>query len=169
MSVPSVSIQNKNGVTMLIDQEDLGLLSQHKKGHWCFTVDKTGYARIANRKDLVGNEGVKIYAHRLIMKASVGLEIDHVNRNRLDNRKENLRFCTRSQNVMNTAVSGASRFKGVSKKNDKWQSDITTNGIKSYLGFFKTEIEAARAYDAAVRLQNCEFRRLNFPNGDPNA
>ena len=168
MSVPSVSIENKNGVVMLIDEEDLRFLKQHKAGHWCFYITPKGYVQIRHSKDLGGNkQNTKL--HRLIMKAPVGLEIDHVSRNKLDNRKENLRFCTRSQNVMNTAVRGASRFRGVSKKNGKWQSDITTNGIKSYLGFFKTEIEAAQAYDAAARLRACDFSTLNFPDEVTNA
>ena len=88
----SISIQNKHGISMLIDEDDLGLLSQHKDGYWCFCINNRGYATISHKKD----DGVVRSAKfdRLIMGFPVGLEVDHINKNKLDNRRKNLRNVT---------------------------------------------------------------------------
>jgi hypothetical protein len=96
----------------------------------------------------------------------VGMEIDHINRDKLDNRLENLRVCTRSQNTMNRIKleSKSSRFKGVvfRPSRGKYEAKIRKNGEEIYLGIFKSEIDAAQAYDAkAVELFG-EFAKLNF-------
>ena len=120
MSVPSVSIENRNGVVMLIDQEDLGLLRRHKNGHWCFTVTPKGYARLRDKKH--GGLGQVVYFHRLVMNLPTGLQVHHINGNKLDNRRENLQLCVCSQKIINTAVSEVSRFRGVSKNGKKWRA-----------------------------------------------
>ena len=162
MSIPSISIQNKNGVTMLIDEEDLGLLAQHKDGHWCF-VRHHGYAIIVHKKGM-GGDGKNIAFHRLIMNASVGLEVNHINGNKLDNRRENLRLCNSGQHRLTTVGYGSSKFKGAYKKGSKWQAAIQANGASIYLGTFPTEVEAALAYDAKARQLGCGVRFLNFPD-----
>ena len=78
---------------MLLDEEDLRLLTRHKDGHWCFAVDANGYATLIYKKCIGGN-GQNILFHRLIMTALSDLEVYHVNKNRLDNRKVNLQLCT---------------------------------------------------------------------------
>ena len=168
MSVPSISIQNKHGVSMLIDEEDLGLLTQHGKGHWCFGVVPKGYAQIFHRIELGGSKNSPVLFHRLIMGCPIGMQVCHLNKDRLDNRKENLQICTPSTKNMNTAGYGKSKFKGVFPNGKRWQAAIRLNGVHTYLGLYLTEVEAAKAYDAAAKLQYCEFRRLNFPNEAPN-
>ncbi len=111
---------------------------------------------------------VMVSMHREIMNAPAGLLIDHRNRDTLDNRRNNLRLATYSQNGCNSKIDKTkttSKFRGVRfiKKTGKWAANIRINGKKTWLGSFKTEIDAAKAYDAAAREYHGEFARLNFP------
>ena len=164
MSIPSVSIKNKHGISMLIDQEDLGLLTQHGKGHWCFGVVPKGYAQMSYRMELGGIGSSPVFFHRLVMGCPIGMQVCHINKNRLDNRKENLQICSPSQKNMTTAGRGKSKFKGVSPSGKRWQAAIRLNGVNTYIGIYSTEAEAALAYDTSAKLQYCEFHFLNFPN-----
>ena len=91
--------------------------------------------------------------------------IDHINRDVLDNSWMNLRQATRSQNQANrSAYNGsASRYLGVSRRGDKWSARITANYRDDHLGTFLTEMDAAKAYDAAAVRLHGEFANLNFP------
>jgi hypothetical protein len=95
--------------------------------------------------------------------------VDHTNTNSLDNRRANLRLATPSQNSCNSRRDKSntySRFRGVSfsKRKGKWFAAIRANGKKIWLGYFQTELDAARAYDEAARKYHGEFARLNFAN-----
>jgi hypothetical protein len=114
-----------------------------------------------------------VYLHREITGASSGEVVDHINRNPLDNRRCNLRLCTQSQNLRNSggyktiARNGrmrVSQYKGVGRADSKknpWSARITVDGEDRRLGVFPTELDAARAYDAAAREIFGEFARLN--------
>jgi hypothetical protein len=96
-----------------------------------------------------------------------GLLVDHRNGDGLDNHRDNLRIATRSQNACNrhnTKSKASCRFSGLffDKRRGKWMSRIVVNG-KIFLGYFDSEIDAARAYDAAAKKYHGEFARLNFP------
>lgn len=90
---------------------------------------------------------------------------DHKNRSRYDNRKENLRECSYSQNSMNrTKVGGtSSKYKGVywNKKQEKWLCYIALMGKRTYLGSFTDEVKAASAYNKAAIEMFKEFANLN--------
>ena len=103
--------------------------------------------------------------HRLILDAPHHLDVDHVNGNGLDNRRCNIRLCTRAQNQVNAQKRRgcSSQYKGVDYRKDrnKWRASITINQQFKSLGHFNDETEAARAYnDAAVKYWG-EFVRLN--------
>jgi len=113
-----------------------------------------------------------VYMHRLITNAEKGTEVDHCDGNKLNNTRANLRFVTRSQNLYNKpkAEGYSSKYKGVcwSKAARKWEARIRhIPGQQIYLGIFQSEVDAARAYDAAARQYHGEFARLNFPEAHP--
>ncbi len=111
------------------------------------------------------------YMHREIMRPPKGMMVDHINHVKWDNRRSNLRICTRQQNTHNNDkhAGSSSRFKGVgySKDRGKWFAKIWFEGRRIWLGYFLDETEAAHAYDAkAVELFG-EFAHLNFPEEWP--
>jgi len=133
-----------------------------------------------------------VAVHRVIMNAPKGMDVDHINGDRLDNRKENLRICTRAQNCQNKKLRRDSKsgYKGVyervgrrkytSKKTGKvtWYVPERKKPFKAYisdpttaypkkrhisLGHYATAEEAARVYDKAAKEIHGEFAYLNFP------
>jgi len=95
--------------------------------------------------------------------------VDHINHNGLDNRKANLRPATRAQNNYNKLIvkhkESSSKYKGVTwkKENKKWLAQINFKGDYIFLGYFKDERKAAKAYDEAAKKYYSEFACLNFP------
>jgi len=141
-------------------------------------VDDEDYERLAKFKWSAYGAGRTWYALRPIerdgKKTTIGMHqevlpglrlIDHINRDGLDNRRENLRPCTPAQNAWNaTKTRGSSRFKGVAwhKSAKKWRAEIMAQGIYRYLGCFDCEGCAAIAYDNAARELFGEFACPNF-------
>lgn len=91
--------------------------------------------------------------------------VDHVNRNRLDNRRSNLRFCTRAQNVVNAKkpVTNTSGFKGVTwdKAKRRWKAQVYHCGKNVFIGNFGSKHEAAAAYDRTVTMLHGEYATTN--------
>jgi len=138
--------QNKQAVVDDGDHEELSRYS------WYY---KQGYAV---RNSEYSNDGKRttIRMHREIMSTPTGFETDHINHDKLDNRRKNLRIVDRSQNMWNRKPQkGRSPYKGVTynKKHGKWYAQIQKNGVKIHIGSYSSDIEASKAYqEAASRL-----------------
>lgn len=140
------------GKVALVDDEDYERLVA--MGKWQFV---NGYAS----KGIWPNKSIKM--HRLIMDTPIGFETDHINGNKLDNRRKNLRVCTTAENQLNRGVpkNNTSGFKGVHKFRNKWRSSIKINSRRVHLGLFTCPIEAASAYNEAAIKYHGEFAKLN--------
>jgi hypothetical protein len=147
----------------MVDDEDLPVIVRTK---WHCTIH--GYAARRSQEDKI------VYMHRQIAAPGSGLTVDHINGNKLDNQRVNLRICSRlgqARNARGKSFSRHSRFKGVCKTRDgnKWRATITVNWKQVSLGSFDTELEAALAYDAAARELHSEFAKPNFPTPEEAA
>jgi HNH endonuclease len=147
-----------DGHYALVDAADYQWLSQY---NWRFY---NGYAARQERRKT-------IYMHRQITHPPKGMIVDHINRNKADNRRANLRTCTRRQNILNqpSKTTSISRFKGVEyrKGSKKCHARIRVKGKRIWLGTFTDELEAARAYDHAAVKHFGPFAHLNFPEEWP--
>jgi len=150
-------IELTKGAVAIVDDEDFEELNQY---NWY--LHSEGYAI---RETQCNYKKTRIRMHRQILNTPEGMDTDHINGNRLDNRRENLRVCTRSQNLMNKAVrvNSETGYKGVHlhKPTGRYNAYIDVGKKRRSLGYYKTAIEAAQAYnDAIVEVQG-EFARLN--------
>lgn len=156
-------IRLTQGEFAIVDDEDFERLSKFK-----WHISKRGNKRkhwYAERLIREKGKNIRFNMHRVLLDVPNGMEIDHRNGNGLDNRKCNLRICTRSQNQANsTAHGGSSKYKGVCwHRRDKiWESYIQPNGKMIYLGSFDSEVEAARAYNKAAVEHFGEFANINL-------
>jgi hypothetical protein len=149
------------GMTALISDEDYDRVAQFK---WC-VMKVQGTTAYAGRYF----KGTYMALHRFIMSPPDDMQIDHINRNGLDNRRENLRICTASQNQANRACkSKASGYHGVTPDRGKWKAHIEFKGQHFNLGRYVTAEGAARARDAKAAELFGEFATLNFPNETPD-
>lgn len=140
------------GYEAVIDASDAPLVAGI---NWCALVDKRNVYAVYKQGPAGGQRTVRM--HRLLMGEPEGLEVDHRDGNGLNNRRDNLRAATKSQNQQNSRLSSqnTSGFKGVSwnKARRKWESNIVLNQVKTCLGRFATAEEASAAYiEASARL-----------------
>jgi hypothetical protein len=162
---PFRKIDLGQGKFTIVEPPDYYLLQNFK-----WWVHANGSNLYAARTDITDDLQAKIiYLHRQLMQPPEGLVVDHKNCVPLDNRRANLRIVTQAQNMRNRRKrkNTSSRYIGVwfDKKRNKWTVQIRYNGKKIWLGTFDSEIDAARAYDAAAKKYFGEFVRLNFPEG----
>jgi hypothetical protein len=146
------SIKLTQGKEAIVDNEHFDELNQYK-----WSCDSHGYAvrfttiQSQNKKLGIKQKRKTILMHKVINNTPDGFHTDHINGNTLDNRKDNLRTATASQNQGNTnkRVNNTSGFKGVSwsKRANKWVAQIRCNNQQLYLGLFDNLQEAAIAYN----------------------
>jgi len=134
---------------------------------WALGGYKKNFYAVGGIKNKNGEFEI-VRLHRAIMNPPKRRVVDHRNGNGLDNRRENLRIATKSQNACNNRKrrNSTSRFIGVyfHKWHGLWVASIWYRGKKIWLGQFESEIEAAKAYDRSALKYRKEFARLNFPN-----
>lgn len=167
ISIPLSGIKGA-GLTAVVSAQDFYL----SNGKWSLASD--GYARRrATNAEITGGSPINIAMHRQVMRVHLSRggptdgDIDHINGDKLDNRRENLRFVSRSENNMNRHKQvGRSQYIGVSffKPAKLWRAYITADRKRIELGYFKTEIEAAIARDRFCAA-NLPMAKLNLSGG----
>lgn len=160
-----------NDYVAKIDYEDEDIL---RFGSWAPHKSKSGvYAYYRVRE---GGIRRRVWMHTLILENVLGRSLtkyelaDHINGDKLDNRRGNLRLATRTKNEANKPKRKkgfvTSKYKGVSwdKQKNKWRVTITAGGRQKHLGFFPKdqEEEAAKAYNEAARWLFKEFSNVNI-------
>jgi hypothetical protein len=156
----NIFLLNKDGDVVArskVDDDDYEVY-----GHLAWSLDSKGYA-----KHLFGeypNYKMK-KLHRLIMNAPDNMQVDHINGDKLDNRKCNLRLCNNSQNQMNRGKqkNNTSGYIGVTWRSDlrKWRAQLFINKKHIQLGYFDNPVDAALAYNSGAIQYHGEFARLN--------
>jgi hypothetical protein len=148
-----INLINSNDVA-IVDDDDFELINTIK---WYEHVGGYVYGSL---------KGKQIYMHRFINDTPTGFQTDHINHNRKDNRKENLRTCTSSQNQSNKElINNSTGYRGVTydkrKKSKPYQARIKINKYHKHIGLFKTPEEAAMEYNVWAYIYHGEFAVLN--------
>lgn len=139
------------GDEFIFDVDDFDIVSK-------YTWHKTSNGYICNK-----NKSKYTVLHRLIMNPPDGIDIDHINHDKCDNRKENLRFATRSQNLVNRRYKNKTGYRGVvSLPSGRFVAQIGDD----YLGSYDTAEEASQAYEDEALKRYGEF--VYRPNKSPN-
>lgn len=133
-----ITAVNKEPATILFDTEDFDKISKH-----CWRLNETGYV-------ITSIKGHKVRIHNLILNrdtSNPNIVCDHINRNKLDNRKENLRIVTQKENNKNrNNINGAKHY-SFDKKRKKYIVNIKENYKTIHIGYYNTIEEAQNAYN----------------------
>lgn len=149
-----------NGRFALVDEE---IMPELEKATWMLHTGGYTMTKLTRNK-----KSTQLYMHRFISNPEPGMEVDHKNHNKLDNRLCNLRNCSRAQNIANNGQrrhNKSSKFKGVrkwSKGGKRFSVRCIQNGKETSLGGFDTEVEAAIAYNEWAKKTFGEFAQLNI-------
>lgn len=162
-----IALPIRGGLYAWVDRDDFEKFA-HFEWSYLGREGKKYVVRTPNKKYRdVGN--TKIRLHREILRPAPDEVVDHIDGNTLNNLKSNLRICVQAQNVRNrqkTTSQTTSKYKGVhlAGKNPAkpWVAQIRTGKKIKYLGQFRTEVDAALAYDVAALFYHGEFARPNF-------
>lgn len=143
------------GQIALVDDQDFEELSKYK---WFAIKSVSGYTFYAGRKD---HNHKTVLMHHHILGSTI--QTDHKNSIGTDNQRHNLRQCTSHQNQGNQILrmGGTSKYKGVHRAKNRWCAQISVNGRRTYIGIFKSEEDAAVAYNNKAKELFGSFARLN--------
>lgn len=151
------------GKKVMVDDEDFEYLSQ-----WKWQTSARGYAVRGQWNGERKNNDIIIMS-RMLLNCPDDKEVDHINGDRLDNRKENLRIVTKKNNRRNRAILDRNKtgYKGVVEMKDKFRwkrfrASIGVDGKNIYLGYFYTAKEAYMAYRGAAKRYFGEYARADL-------
>jgi len=156
-------IKLTRGQYAIVDPEDFERLNQYKWHCTCY-----GYAcRKVPKKFRKSDERTSLM-HKELCPVPDGKVVDHINRNKLDNRKVNLRPATKQQNCWNAKYKRKTiktRYSGIhwNKNLQKWQVCLTVKGQRARFGYYADETQAAKKYDEKAKKYRGEYAVLNFP------
>lgn len=162
----SALVPLSRGLFALVSPDDLDRVSAFR---WrASSPDRNGRS-YAQRTHHTGPRSQRktsvVLMHRLILEAPTGVLVDHINGDRLDNRRENLRLTDHRGNARNRGLhrNNTSGFKGVIFYGGRWYAQIKVDRRNRGLGGYSAPEDAARAYDRAALHHYGEFASLNFP------
>jgi hypothetical protein len=145
-------LYTKTGEQIVVDEDIYELIKDRK-----FYIHTGGYVQFWGNKKMN-------YLHRYINNTPKGMQTDHINGNRLDNRRENLRTCSPLENAQNSRrKTGKIEYRGVSfdDRKKRYQARIKIDKKHKHIGLFDTAWEAAVAYNIFARMYHGEFAVLN--------
>ena len=144
------------GQFAIIDIEDYDIVSKHT---WHASFAKSNDSYYAKTNIRINDKQKSLSMHKLLMNTEKGMVVDHINGNTLDNRRCNLRVCTQAGNAKNSKIpkNNTSGYKGIVKKENRWQAIITSDGKRINLGSFLTPELAHEAYCKAALELHGEF------------
>jgi hypothetical protein len=153
--------KTKGTFKVFFDEEDTNIVESYS---WRVKIKQGSQNYYAACNIVIDGKRTVRYMHQLFL--SDAKYVDHINRNSLDNRRENLRSITPTQNSQNAKKRkkpSTSKFKGVHwhKRSRTWYATITTDYKQNHLGSFKVEEDAAKAYNEAAIKYFGEFAVLN--------
>ena len=161
------SIPLTQGLVTVVDEEDFPKLNVYKwyatkAGRECFYAVRNAPTEGGGRRLL--------YLHRFLLgePPSPGLEVNHINGDRLDNRRKNLEWVTHAQNTRSfqrPRISSASRYRGVTwyPRKGMWRAQVLHCGRAIHIGYYSDETQAAKAFDSKIRALGWPKHGLNFP------
>ena len=149
-------IKLSKGMVAIVDDADFEWLNKLK---WQYHYRGYAYSATYLGGGRANPKYKKLWMHRLVTDCPEDKIVDHINRDKLDNRRSNLRTCTQSQNQMNSKIreSNTSGYRGVNKQGERWMARIRMNGKRLFLGLFDTPQEASKVYELAAKKHYGEF------------
>jgi hypothetical protein len=152
------NIPLKDGYVAVVDDVDYARLQAF--GNW--TRNNRGYA-VCYRS--VDGRRFTFYMHRIVIQAKPGTQVDHIDRDKLNNQRRNLRLVSRTQNQMNKGLqaNNSTGVKGVTLRKGKYEARLRYQDRNLYLGRYESADEAGLAYDIAARYLYGHYAWCNHP------
>lgn len=141
-------------VHILVDKADEPLVNEYR---WFIHTAPSGGKYVRGYHKGSANRNTRVYMHQLIMGRRRGYVIDHVNGNSLDNRRSNLRFCTRQQNAFNRLAKSGHRGITWNKQYQRWVARIQHQGRAHFIGKYTELQHGIIAYNAVAKVLYGEY------------
>lgn len=161
--LPNVTMIPLSAGRFALVDNDFAFLAQWR---WQASSNSGSGKPYARRTENIDGRQCNIYMHRVVCEVPQGAQVDHINGDRLDNRRCNLRPCSAAENSRNSQFkpAGALGFRGVERQGNRFYARLLFEGRTVRAGAFATAEEAARAHDEAAKRFHGAFAVLNFPD-----